>query len=287
MVTTVATTNQVPPPVTAAQSTQEPNDSLLTVASPVLKTEARNQISKVANAPPGPGRLNSMAIWIAKALGSSGLKVAGGAMMVVGFGTSWLGFGFFLGVAGAGLWVISTSTSCLLDTQKPAHEQKGQVNILVKSAGWATPVGWVMLIPHWILSCLDKGSDHRNPAPQSYVPLPTTAGSTRVNSPSIAASSPGSQTLRNTGVWLSQTGSPATLALPDPPRYTSPPPKAGVQPQLPGSPRQNPDSTDQLAASLSRLDYTDETLTDVGPPEVSMSSEEQEEVQTKEANHDN
>jgi hypothetical protein len=115
---------------------------------------------------------------VARAVGAPYLKILGGALMVVGFGTSIFGFGFFLGIAGAGLVAVSTATSCATDYQKPEEEREGQVNVLLESAGWSA-VGSILLIPYWIGNFMDHRAAKRNaellPSAPSSVPnsIPT------------------------------------------------------------------------------------------------------------------
>jgi len=128
-----------------------------------IAAASQNQ-SPLSNATdaPQPWRLARAAVRVTgQAVAAPYLKIIGGAMVVIGFGTSIFGFGFILGCVGAGLLFASASASCVSDITKDPDEREGQVNVLLKSAGWAT-VGSLLLIPYWIGCCLDRSTARHN-----------------------------------------------------------------------------------------------------------------------------
>jgi len=117
--------------------------------------------SAPADQAPGIGLLRRCAMRVTQVAGAPYLKIIAGAMIVIGFGTSLLGFGFIIGCVGAGLWVASTGASCINDAGRAPGERTGRISVILESVGWAA-IGSLLLIPYWIAGCPTRSAQDRD-----------------------------------------------------------------------------------------------------------------------------
>ena len=216
---------------------------------------------------PQPWRLTRAAVKVTgQAVAAPYLKIIGGAMVVIGFGTSFLGFGFILGCVGAGLLFASTGASCVIDANKDRGEREGQVNVLLKSAGWAT-VGSLLLIPYWIGSCMDRfGTQHDADKHQLLSPS-TISGTAPVSPQNIESIVRSPKTPPNQNIWHDELYAASPKELDN-----------RIQPIFPSAPTNNPtptvtsgnvieDSQSRISNSSSASVSESDQYTDMGPEE--------------------